>query len=168
MKKFLTIDESEKSRILEMHQNAIKNHYLSEQGTQSPQTTAASTEGTKLNGKTYKIANIKDEASLNQFLNWGVLSRETAKGAREINLGMINTATGKALTKMPERTANPSGNDPYALVNNITNDLDLIAQNYTTDEVCKKSDKGLKLNNKDKSLEIAQQRVRMLGWCKQS
>ena len=162
MRQLFNIDESEKQRILEMHENATKKNYLNEQGG-VPETAASS--GTKLNGKTYKMEKIIDDTSLRQFLNWGIVSRELAKGPHTINVGMINTATGHNYTVAPERTANPGPGDPYYLVGIITQDLDLIAQNYTIAELCKGVDKKLPLKS-IKSLEIAKTRVRTpLGWC---
>jgi hypothetical protein len=164
MRQLFKIDESEKKRILEMHENATKKNYLNEQGV--PETAASS--GTKLNGKTYKMEKIIDDTSLRQFLNWGINSAELAKGPHTINVGMVNTATGRNYTVAPERTAEPGPGDPYFLVDIITKDLDLIAQNYTIDELCKGVDKKLPLKS-IKSLEIAKTRVQSrLGWCRKA
>jgi hypothetical protein len=81
---------------------------------------------------------------------------------------MVNTATGRNYTVAPERTAEPGPGDPYFLVDIITKDLDLIAQNYTIDELCKGVDKKLPLKS-IKSLEIAKTRVQSrLGWCRKA
>ena len=69
MKQLFKIDESEKKRILEMHENATKKNYLMEQGTpqttQPPQqSTVTTSEGTMINGKKYTIENIKNEKIL--------------------------------------------------------------------------------------------------------
>lgn len=62
MKKLFEISSEEKQRILEMHENATKKNYLSEQSTQQ---VAA---GPTVKGVTYKLQGLTDK-NINDFLN---------------------------------------------------------------------------------------------------
>jgi hypothetical protein len=70
MKQLFKIDESEKRRILEMHENAVKRNYLNEQGTPTPQPTTPAQPRQKYkdaNGNEYNLPAITDESKLNTF-----------------------------------------------------------------------------------------------------
>ena len=167
MKQFLNIDENEKKRILEMHETAVKNHYLNEQGT-PPQQQPMSSTGTVINGKTYTVERITDNASLMQFINWGTprWDEESKKEIRPITVDMVNTATGSALTALPEKPEAGVDSEVVAKTKRVYSDLDLIAQNYKISELCASTvvNKRLPLQN-PKSLQIAKNRAVALGWC---
>jgi hypothetical protein len=187
MKQLFKIDESEKRRILEMHENATRRNYLMEQGTPAPNTPQPTSpparqevqpSGNVVNGKTYKIQNITDDSSLYLFTNFGLLNTETAGtpfGPRShSNLGWMASTVGSTV-----------GNEVYKLeqsnkfhekdlgtekfeqlkkqaetdVMKIVNELDIIAQNYTLPELCNKTEKPLPQGVSSKALAIAQQRV---------
>ena len=74
MKQLFKIDESEKRRIIEMHENATKRNYLSEQGNAQPTQQPQQREPfTSASGVKYKLPLIKDAANpedqLNKFVN---------------------------------------------------------------------------------------------------
>jgi hypothetical protein len=66
MKKLFEIDENEKRRILEMHETATKNLYLSEQPTQT--TPGQPQAGAEIEGQRYRLPGIVDKASLITFI----------------------------------------------------------------------------------------------------
>lgn len=72
MKKLFEISSEEKQRILEMHETATKKNYLSEQTAQPTQQTPVTnvSQGVTLNGQLYKLPIIKDQKSLDTFINW--------------------------------------------------------------------------------------------------
>ena len=67
MKKLLDISSEERNRILEMHQNATRKNYLSEQVTQ-PVKQGQPAAGPTVNGVTYKLQGLTDK-NINKFLN---------------------------------------------------------------------------------------------------
>jgi hypothetical protein len=70
MRQLFKIDESEKKRILEMHENATKKNYLSEQPTPAPATTQAPQQRqpfVSLDGVKYNLPAIKSDEDLNTF-----------------------------------------------------------------------------------------------------
>jgi hypothetical protein len=69
MKKLFEIDENEKRRILEMHENATKNLYLTEQPTAGVDTQQQ--DGVEIDGSRYKMNGITDKTTLDSFVNWG-------------------------------------------------------------------------------------------------
>jgi hypothetical protein len=181
MKKLFEIDENEKKRILEMHEKATKRNYLSEQETpqttQPPQqSTVATSEGTMINGKRYTIENIKDETSLNQFVNWGIsskdedskrnpgsVSRGVAEAAKKLNPQKYGTMEPDEVRQNSET---PLGRQAIEDVNKSYEEFDKIAQNYTISELCSKSP-GLKSGIQQNILSLAQIRVGRyeLNWC---
>jgi len=183
MRKLFEIDENEKRRILEMHEKATKNLYLSEQTTpettqlpQPQQSTAGASEATMINGKTYTIENIKDETTLNQFVNWGIsskdedskrnpgsVSRGVAEAAKKLNPQKYGTMEPDEVRQNSET---PLGRQAIEDVNKSYEEFDKIAQNYTISELCSKSP-GLKSGIQQNILSLAQIRVGRyeLNWC---
>jgi hypothetical protein len=163
MKQLFKIDESEMKRILEMHENATKKNYLSEQET----TLRQQPSGPEINGKTYKIDNIKNVESLNQFLNWGITNpqnSEITKNREELSF-KSNDYMSKVLGLGPVSDLT-STEEIKSKVESVYNDLDNIAQNYTLAQLCgNETVEGYTPTN-PKSLEIARVRVKsVLGWC---
>jgi hypothetical protein len=66
MNKLFEIDKNEKKRILEMHETATKNLYLSEQPTDTQQQN-----GVQIDGAAYRMNGITDKQTLDLFVNWG-------------------------------------------------------------------------------------------------
>jgi len=64
MRQLFKIDESEKKRILEMHENATKRNYLGEQENQQQQPQATVT----IEGNPYRLPGIVDKTSLESFI----------------------------------------------------------------------------------------------------
>jgi hypothetical protein len=179
MKKLFEIDENEKKRILEMHEKATKRNYLSEQET--PQTTQPpqqlpymTSEGTMINGKRYTIENIKDETSLNQFVNWGTKKGETDFG-KSPNVTQRSDAYMARMVGFPgmededlrQVTGHPDYEKVHAALDKSYLEMDKIAQNYTISELCGKPE--VKSGIDPKTLEIARIRVSNMGlnWCGQ-
>jgi hypothetical protein len=74
MKQLFKIDESEKRRIIEMHENATKRNYLSEQGqatapAATTQTASQREPFTSANGVKYKLPLITSDEILTKFIN---------------------------------------------------------------------------------------------------
>jgi hypothetical protein len=163
MRQLFRIDESEKKRILEMHENATKRNYLSEQET----TLRQQPSGTTINGKTYKIENITGDESLNQFINWGTLKSETESKSdtRKYDVKMANQL-GFAYegTELPEKPGAEADSEPVKKIKQVYADMDMIAQNYNLNDLCKGKDMSLTLSNNN-SLKIAKNRAVALGWC---
>mgnify|MGYP003342690034 CR=1 FL=1 len=67
MRQLFKIDESEKRRILEMHENATRKNYLSEQGNQTNNTPRQPFKDT--NGNEYKLPAITDYSALNTLVD---------------------------------------------------------------------------------------------------
>jgi hypothetical protein len=167
MRKLFEIDENEKRRILEMHERATKNFYLSEQPTPQPtsppelQEPVTST-GTVIDGKTYKIENIKDKASLNLFLtnsvNGGFLVNRAMAGVFGINFVRDPRLDPDDVEKGDEATG--------AEFMKAYDDMDNIAQNYTLQELCSYNNEPSKITlNYPKTLGYSVDRVKNLGWC---
>ena len=174
MRQLFKIDESEKKRILEMHENATKNLYLSEQGT-PPQAASPAATGTQIEGKTYKVEKIKDKDSLNSFINWGTprTDGEVTSDTRKFNVSMANQL-GYAYqgNELPEKPGADVDSEPVKKIKQVYADLDLIAQNYTLAQVCKgtfpKQEGGQQPNlsqSAEFSKTIAKNRAVSLGWC---
>jgi hypothetical protein len=166
MRQLFKIDESEKKRILEMHENATKRNYLSEQPTPTTTTPPQQPSGPEINGKTYKIENITDDKSLNKFLNWG-----TDVNNPEIATTKFYTPNMSYLMGLRSADKAVDLNDPLTLeerevLKKVTEDLDTIAQNYTLSEVCSQTPKSEVTLNNSKSLYRAKTRAEELGWCK--
>jgi hypothetical protein len=180
MKKLFEIDENEKKRILEMHEKATKRNYLSEQETpqttQPPQqSTVATSEGKPLtNYKNYTIENIKDETSLNQFVNWGTKKGEPDFG-KSPNVTQRSDAYMARMVGFPNMededlrqvTGHPDYEKVHAALDKSYLEMDKIAQNYTISELCGKPE--VKSGIDPKTLEIARIRVSNMGlnWCGQ-
>ncbi len=166
MRQLFKIDESEKKRILEMHENATKNLYLSEQGT-PPQAASPAATGTQIEGKTYKVEKIKNKDSLNSFINWGTprTDGEVTSDTRKFNVSMANQL-GYAYqgNELPEKPGADVDSEPVKKIKQVYGDLDLIAQNYKLSDLCKGKDLKLNLQNTN-SLNIAKNRAVSLGWC---
>jgi hypothetical protein len=80
MKQLFKIDESEKRRILEMHENAIRKNYLNEQN--PPQTDPVQgRQPYSYNGITYKLPAIDSDANLNMFTSYGIDGLKTGNEA---------------------------------------------------------------------------------------
>ena len=74
MKQLFRIDESEKKRILEMHENATRKNYLGEQETPAAATDSSTTPQqrepfTSASGVKYKLPLITSDEILNKFIN---------------------------------------------------------------------------------------------------
>jgi hypothetical protein len=179
MRKLFEIDENEKRRILEMHEKATKNLYLSEQTTpettqlpQPQQSTVGTSKGTMINGKTYTIENIKDETSLNQFINWGIRKNDPELGAspdkiRRSDAYMASMVGFPGMKDEDLREANkhPDYEKVRAAIDRIYPEMDKIAQNYTISELCGKPE--VKSGIDPTALNIAISRVGRLSlnWC---
>jgi hypothetical protein len=164
MRQLFKIDESEKKRILEMHENATKKNYLSEQETTTPPQQPS---GPEINGKTYKIENIKNAESLNQFINWGVprTSPESTSDTRKYDVTMANQlGYSYEGTELPEKPGADVDSEPVKKIKQVYADMDKIAQNYNLNDLCRGKNMNLTLLN-DKSLTIAKNRAIALGWC---
>ena len=117
MKQLFKIDESEKRRILEMHENATKRNYLMEQGTSEP--AASGTQSglrepfTAPSGVKYKLPAITDNDKLSKFItiNDGTLDKT-----------FLAEIFGKNLNSLP----NPGG----AGARNITDGIFNLLRNY--------------------------------------
>ena len=181
MKRLFEIDENEKKRILEMHENATKRNYLMEQPvnpqtTQPPQqVTAATSEGTMINGKKYTIENIKDEASLNQFVNWGMRKNDPDLGdspnvtkRSDAYMARMVGFPGMEDLDLRQVTGHPDYEKVHAALDKSYLEMDKIAQNYTISELCGKPE--VKSGIDPKALEIARIRVSNMGlnWCGQA
>lgn len=179
MKKLFEMDETEKRRILEMHEKATKRNYLSEQGTpqttQPPQqSTVATSEGTMINGKRYTIENIKDETSLNQFVNWGMRKNDPDLGdspnvtkRSDAYMARMVGFPGMEDLDLRQVTGHPDYEKVHAALDKSYLEMDKIAQNYTISELCGKPE--VKSGIDPKALEIARIRVSNMGlnWCGQ-
>lgn len=184
MRQLFKIDESEKKRILEMHEKATKKNYLMEQGTPgspTPQTTqppqqvtAATSEGTMINGKKYTIENIKDEASLNQFVNWGMRKNDPDLGdspnvtkRSDAYMARMVGFPGMEDLDLRQVTGHPDYEKVHAALDKSYLEMDKIAQNYTISELC--GNPEVKSGIDPKVLEIARIRVSNMGlnWCGQ-
>lgn len=168
MRQLFKIDESEKRRILEMHENATKRNYLMEQPTSSPTTPPQQSPEaeTEITGEK-TIKNLKDNESLNMFINWGITdlkNPEITKNWKELSFKasdymsrMLGLGTTSELTSTEEVKSK---------VESVYKDLENIAQNYTLSQLCGgKTVEGYTPTN-PKSIEIARARVKMiLGWC---
>lgn len=162
MKKFLNIDESEKSRILEMHQNAIKNHYLSEQSQSELNKT--------INGKIYKLEGITDETSLKSFTG----DREYT----EQDLAYLNGILGTQF-KMMSSDGKSSGLGKKAL-SAVQDGLEFIAQkvqskqdvckaNFTVDQfksIPSINDIQKDITSNKKISDVINQRIKTSEYCK--
>ena len=166
MRKLFEIDENEKRRILEMHENATKNLYLNEQGT-PPSAASTASEGTRIDGRLYKIEKILDKASLNKFINWGILpsSADAESDTKQYDVRMANEL-GFAYegSELPEKPAGEVDSEPVKKIKQVYRDLDKIAQNYQLRDLCRGKNLNLNLEN-EKSLTIAKNRAVRLGWC---
>lgn len=166
MKKLFEIDENEKKRILEMHETATKNLYLNEQGT--PQSAASTaSEGTRIDGRLYKIEKILNKDSLNKFINWGLNPTDNASTSDDkiYDVRMANQL-GFAYegSELPEKPAGDADSEPVRKIKQVYRDLDKIAQNYQLRDLCRGRNLNLNLEN-EKSLTIAKNRAVRLGWC---
>jgi hypothetical protein len=179
MRQLFKIDESEKRRILEMHERATRKNYLGEQetstttgntgGAPTPQPTSppelqepvAST-GTVIDGKTYKIENIKDKASLNLFLT------NSVNGGFLVNRAMADIF-GINFVRHPllEPGDVERGDEATGIAfSKAYDDMDNIAQNYTLQELCSYNNEPSKITlNYPKTLGYSVDRVKNLGWC---
>ena len=180
MKQLFKIDESEKKRILEMHENATKKNYLMEQGTpqttQPPQqVTTATSERPMINGKKYTIENIKDETSLNQFVNWGMRKNDPDLGdspnvtkRSDAYMARMVGFPGMEDLDLRQVTGHPDYEKVHAALDKSYLEMDKIAQNYTISELCGKPE--VKSGIDPKALEIARIRVSNMGlnWCGQA
>ena len=165
MKKLFEIEENEKKRILEMHERATKNLYLSEQG--SPELQQPARTGTQINGKTYTIENIRDAASLNKFINWGLLpsNPDSTSDTRIYSSKMANQIGFAYEGNIPDREFAEVDSDAVKRIKRVYSDLDTIAQNYNIGDLCngrKKSNVNLQT---EYSFNIAKNRAVSLGWC---
>lgn len=160
MKKLFEIDENEKKRILEMHENATKRNYLSEQETPAttpPPAQPGNTTGGEIEGaKT--IDKIKDAASLNKFYDWGDAG---------ITNGVINKTPNMAyrmgFTDIKTAEDLQSNAEARAAIDKVYKDFKTIAQTYTLSELCGNPTpkEGIDKN----SLAKATNRAGDLGWC---
>lgn len=166
MKINLNIDENEKRRILEMHENATKRNYLNEQET-PPSAASPASEGTRIDGRLYKIEKILDKNSLNKFINWGILpsSADAESDTRQYDVKMANEL-GFAYegNQLPEKPGGEVDSEPVRKIKQVYRDLDVIAQNYRLADLCRGGNLNLNLEN-EKSLTIAKNRAVSLGWC---
>ena len=172
MRQLFKIDESEKKRILEMHERATKKNYLMEQGTPgspTPQTTsppelqqAVTSTGTEIDGKTYKIEKIKDKASLNLFLT------NSVSGGRLVNRAQADAFGIKfVIHPLHEPGDVERGDEPTSIeFSKAYDDMDNIAQNYTLQELCSYNNEPSKIKlTYPKTLGFSVDRVKYLGWC---
>jgi hypothetical protein len=160
MRKLFEIDENEKRRILEMHENATKNLYLNEQPTPSttpPPSQPENATGGEIEG-TKTIDKVKDAASLNKFYDWG---------GEGITNGVINKTPNMALRvgfnnikTAEELQANP---DARAAIDKVYEDFKTIAKTYTLAELC--GNPTVKAGIDRNSLAKATNRAGDLGWC---
>lgn len=164
MKINLNIDESEKKRILEMHEKATKKNYLSEQET--PATTPPPAQpGTATGGEiegTKTIDKVKDAASLNKFYDWGGAG---INSAGEINKtpNMAFRVGFKDIKTAEQLQANP---DARAAIEAVYEGLKTIAKTYTLAELCGNPTPKAGINKQ--SLAIAENRAKDpkdLNWC---
>lgn len=167
MKINLNIDESEKRRILEMHESATKKIFMKEQGT-PPAAVAPAATGSQIEGKTYTIEKIINKESLNKFINWGTnpLDGEVASDIRKYDAQMANQL-GFAYEggQLPEKPEGNVDSEPVKKIKQVYADLDLIAQNYKLIDLCKGKNLNLSLQNTN-SINIAKNRAMRLGWCR--
>ena len=173
MRQLFKIDESEKKRILEMHERATKRNYLSEQGntpgSPTPQPTsppelqqAVTSTGTEIDGKTYKIEKIKDKPSLNLFLtnsvNGGFLVNRAQAGVFGINF-VKHPALEPGDVERGDEATSVEFSKAY-------DDMDNIAQNYTLQELCSYNKEPSKIKlSYPSTLGYSVDRVKKLGWC---
>jgi hypothetical protein len=121
MKINLNIDESERQRILEMHESAIKNHFLSEQVTANVPTQREPFTSTE--GVVYRLPIISNGESLSKFASVGSIP-ET--GAYLNSLGIKD---------MPDAVNEPEKNISKRVFELLYCFLDAIAQRITRNEL---------------------------------
>ncbi len=168
MRQLFKIDESEKRRILEMHENATKRNYLMEQPTSSPTTPPQQSPEaeTEITGEK-TIKNLKDDNSLNQFINWGITdlkNPEITKNWKELSFKASDYMSRMlGLGPVSELT---STEELKTRVETVYKDLENIAQNYTLSQLCGgKTVEGYTPTDTN-SLGIARIRVKnVLKWC---
>ena len=161
MKQLFKIDESEKKRILEMHENATKRNYLSEQETPAttpPPAQPGNTTGGEIEGaKT--IDKIKDAASLNQFYDWGGAGMNKDGGYNKT----INMAYRVGFTNIKNAEDLQANPEDRAAIDKVYEDFKTIAQTYTLSELC--GNPAPKEGIDKNSLAKATNRAGDLGWC---
>ena len=128
MRQLFKIDESEKKRILEMHENATKKNYLGEQTTQQP--TPQQPQATvKIDGKPYKLPGIVDKASLESFI-----------GDEEFSPGELTQLNDFLKTEMQMFARDSMGRDGMSsgdggkALSAVRNSLDFLAQRVSSKE----------------------------------
>lgn len=167
MKKLFEIDGNEKRRILEMHENATKRNYLSEQETPAttpPPAQPQNTTGAEVTG-TETIDKVKDAASLNKFYDYagfGITGDKINKSFKMANdLGFNVTNDDELQSNTEARNA----------IDKIYEDFKTIASTYTLAELCaevvpNKGNFGVEGKiNSTSVLMKAKNKATDLGWC---
>ncbi len=123
MKQLFNIDESEKKRILEMHEKATSKNYLNEQPSQQP--TPKQPQATvTIDEKQYKLPGIVDKKSLENFTGDNTFTPE--------ELTQLNTILGTTL-QMESPGGMGSGMGKKAL-SAVRESLDFLAQRIPSKE----------------------------------
>ena len=122
MGQLFKIDESEKKRILEMHEKATSKNYLNEQPSQQP--TPKQPQATvTIDGKPYKLPGIVDKKSLENFTGDNAFTPQ--------ELTQLNNILGTALSF--ESTDGGKGMGGKAL-SGVRNSLNYLAQRVSSKE----------------------------------
>ncbi len=161
MKKLFEIDGNEKRRILEMHENATKRNYLSEQETPAttpPPAQPQNTTGTEVTG-TETIDKVKDATSLNQFYDWGGAGMNKDGGYNKT----INMAYRVGFTNIKNAEDLQANPEARAAIDKVYEDFKTIAKTYTLAELC--GNPTAKAGIDPSSLGKATNRAKDLGWC---
>jgi hypothetical protein len=123
MRQLFKIDESEKKRILEMHEKATSKNYLNEQPSQQP--TLKQPQATvTIDDKQYKLPGIVDKKSLENFTGDNTFTPE--------ELTQLNTILGTTL-QMESPGGMGSGMGKKAL-SGVRNSLNYLAQRVSSKE----------------------------------
>jgi len=153
MKKLFEIDENEKRRILEMHENATKRNYLMEQPVTPPPAQPENTTGAEVYG-TQTIDKVKDAESLNKFYDWGGVGINGKTPNMAYRVGFTNIKTAEELQ---------ANSDARAAIEKVYQNLKMVVQKYTLSELC--GNPTAKEGIDRQSLAIATNRAKDLGWC---
>ena len=97
-KSLFTIDSSEKERILEMHQSALKNNYLNEQSTALPTTVTTTVTPTKMNPLTTDKIILSDGSDITLESSWNQKGTESKTDFTVYPSYSNDTTTGKPST----------------------------------------------------------------------
>ena len=132
MRQLFKIDESEKKRILEMHENATKKNYLGEQTTQPTSTTAPQQREpfASENGVKYKLPAITSDDILSKFIS---VASEGASASKLQRWGL------KGITEDGKKDESGKSNFTANVYSLIGDYMNAIGQSYGKNElVCQK------------------------------